>query len=154
METPFPIYFDQALNCARILSRILPFLLENESPVIKDLLWGRRFVTSTSQGNDGGESKNGAGEDTQESEPLAVILVNTMFHLLFLPDFTIDDPNIEFSPNDVNSPEFKAALMWAPGVGKPFYSTHNVFLHYACCHVNPLFRFCSENCPQFYSIRQ
>jgi hypothetical protein len=52
-----------------------------------------------------------------ESEPLAVILVNAMFHLLFLPDFTIEDPNIDFNEEDVKSQQFKNALMWSPGVG-------------------------------------
>ena len=28
VETPYNIYFDQALNCVRVLTRILPFLLE------------------------------------------------------------------------------------------------------------------------------
>ena len=28
VETPYTIYFDQALNCVRVLTRILPFLLE------------------------------------------------------------------------------------------------------------------------------
>ena len=28
VETPYSIYFDQALNCVRVLTRILPFLLE------------------------------------------------------------------------------------------------------------------------------
>jgi hypothetical protein len=96
--------------------------METESKFVKDLLWGRRFLKSSSpeRGEDEKNSAVGAnGPDSQESEPLAVILVNTMFHLMFLPDFTIDDPNVEFSANDVNSAEFKAALMWAPGVGKP-----------------------------------
>ena len=121
VETPYPIYFDQALNCARILSRVLPFLLETESKFVKDLMWGRRFLKSNPTERDEDENKASAGADgadSQESEPLAVILVNTIFHLLFLPDFTIDDPNVEFSANDVNSTEFKSALMWAPGVGK------------------------------------
>jgi hypothetical protein len=46
-----------------------------------------------------------------------VILVNALFHLLFLPEFTIPDPNIDFSEADLDSPKFKAALMWAAGVG-------------------------------------
>lgn len=34
VETPYNIYFDQALNCVRVLTRILPFLLEKgESPL-------------------------------------------------------------------------------------------------------------------------
>jgi hypothetical protein len=32
-------------------------------------------------------------------------------------EFTIPDPNVDFNEADVNSPAFKAALMWAPGVG-------------------------------------
>lgn len=28
VETPYSIYFDQALNCVRVLTRVLPFLLE------------------------------------------------------------------------------------------------------------------------------
>lgn len=28
VETPYNIYFDQALNCVRVLTRILPFILE------------------------------------------------------------------------------------------------------------------------------
>ena len=46
-----------------------------------------------------------------------MILVNTIFHLLFLPDFTIEDPDVDFNESDINTMEFKAALMWAPGVG-------------------------------------
>ena len=28
VETPYSIYFDQALNCVRVLTRVIPFLLE------------------------------------------------------------------------------------------------------------------------------
>jgi len=110
VETPYPIYFDQALNCARILARLLPFLLESNSREVKDLLWSRNYMNRSSQSH--------MTEDApQDSEPLAVILVNTLFHLLFLPDFTVEDPNMEFSESDINTKEFKTALMWAPGVG-------------------------------------
>lgn len=117
VETPYPVYFDQALNCARILSRLLPILIENTSTnrTIKEMLWSRRKVKLPSKsGEEGGEAKD---EEVQESEPLAVILVNTIFHLLFLPDFTIEDPDVEFREEDINTMAFKAALMWAPGVG-------------------------------------
>lgn len=163
IQTPYPIYFQQALNCTRVLCRILPFLLENgQSKFVQELLWSRRVVksvtvnangepVSTSEGNTAATSQdgttaggkenskseddsqtvtesvsgsetapNGGGDDNeefQESEPLAVILVNTIYHLLFLPDFTIEDPNVDFSESDVDTPAFKSALMWAPGVG-------------------------------------
>ena len=29
VETPYNIYFDQALNCVRVLTRLVPFLLED-----------------------------------------------------------------------------------------------------------------------------
>ena len=83
--------------------------LESDSKVIKDLLWGRRFVKNTNENKNNNDNDN---EDSQESEPLAVILINTMFHLLFLPDFTIEDPNVDFNESDINSIEFKTSLMW------------------------------------------
>lgn len=117
VETPFPIYFEQALNCARILTRILPYLLETDSRIVQELLWSKRYVKNIqSAALENGEEQVGP-DDFQESEPLAVILVNTLFHLMFLPDFTIDDPNTEFVDSDVETPAFKNALMWAPGVG-------------------------------------
>jgi hypothetical protein len=35
VETPYPVYFDQALNCARILARILPIMMEVDSKFIR-----------------------------------------------------------------------------------------------------------------------
>lgn len=115
VETPYPIYFEQALNCCRILARLIPFLLESDSKAMKDLLWSRRPIKKHENFNN--KSDVTSDEDVQDSEPLAVILVNTIFHLLFLPDFTVEDPNVEFTEEDINSREFKTALMWAPGVG-------------------------------------
>lgn len=133
VETPYPVYFDQALNCVRILSRMCPQLLEKSSmkdnkadsvTFAKDLLWSRQRGDKPANASEGetqatedAKKDEPESEEHQEPEPLAVILVNTLFHLLFLPDFTIDDPIIDFSENDVNTPEFKTALMWAPGVG-------------------------------------
>lgn len=141
VETPYPVYFDQALNCARILSRVLPFMIESGSKVMKELFWSRQLIkgkgaaplaAATGAVAGGGASAAATGgesaaaeeskgspekEETQESEPLAVVLVNAVFHLLFLPDFTIEDPNMDFTEDDLNSKEFKSALMWAPGVG-------------------------------------
>lgn len=106
VETPYPVYFEQALNCTRLLSRLLPLLLESKSKSVRQLLWSRR---NPMKGSD--------AESAEDSEPLAVILVNTIFHMLFLPDFTVEDPNIDFTEKDINTPQFQSALMWAPGVG-------------------------------------
>lgn len=47
VETPYNIYFDQALNCVRVLTRILPFLLEKgdlsgdqDDEMVEQLCWG------------------------------------------------------------------------------------------------------------------
>ena len=117
VDTPYPIYFDQALTCARILSRLLPFMLESKSEEMKNLFWRKQSIAKQQQqlntknnSNDKKQKKknvakadskddentknndnnnNSAGEETEETEPLAVILVNAIFHLLFLPGKTI-----------------------------------------------------------------
>jgi hypothetical protein len=241
VETPYPVYFDQALNCTRVLARILPFIIESSDQGVHNMCWASLEAplfskedkgssktstrsssptgneTSSTQGADvdssaeeqlqtsiagtaerenlgkpDAETKDGvlaialgdkgsacdhdgpaassaatpdskndarvnseqrACEDAavsspsspssssvaassralsascsgtpepeeaalkHEREPLAVVLINSIFHMLFLPDFTIEDPNVDFREEDINSKEFKAALMWAPGVG-------------------------------------
>jgi len=132
VETPYPVYFDQALNCMRVLSRVLPFMLESNSKVVKDMFWARQRVAKRKAEIAPASPAPGAGaaaapasppaaapgeEEFQDTEPVAVILVNAMLHLLFLPDFTIEDPNVDFNEEDIKTQEFKSALMWAPGVG-------------------------------------
>jgi hypothetical protein len=118
VETPYPIYFQQALNCVRVLTRILPFLSESNSPAVKDLLWNKRLVKNiqaeaeASHEDEKKSAETTESDEYQETEPLGVILVNTLYHLLFLPDLTIEDPNAEFAESDIDSPAFKQALLW------------------------------------------
>lgn len=108
VETPYPIYFDQALNCSRVLSRVVPLLLEKEDKSIRDMFWSRQIapMKAASQAEEVSplllhccvclcpDSACAcvqdcddvlSGGEVQDSEPLAVILINAMFHLLFLP---------------------------------------------------------------------
>jgi len=39
VETPYNIYFDQALNCVRVLTRILPFLLEKGEYIVCTIIF-------------------------------------------------------------------------------------------------------------------
>ena len=121
VETPYPVYFDQARTCIRILARLLPCMIESRDKRIHQILWAenikkpekQHLVKSIDNNSDnaagvitGGNGVEAVvGEDTQESEdggisarrePLAVILVNSLLHMLFLPDFTIEDPNMDF----------------------------------------------------------
>jgi hypothetical protein len=122
----------------RLLARIVPFMIESDQPYIRDLFWKRRTQTLDAQQpsdmKSGGGVKDGGGGPPENSptrevegeaaagqdlEPLAVVLVNSAYHLLFLPDFTIEDPNMDFKESDLLTHRFKSALMWAPGVGSP-----------------------------------
>lgn len=149
VETPYPVYFEQAMTCTRVLARVLPFMLESDNSEIRDLCWKPRQLDhddeldgedgedQSSVANNEGEQKEDtktAGEanvsapndmddrdadEAREAEPLAVVLVNSVFHLLFLPDFTIEDPQQDFKEEDLITHRFKSSLMWAPGVGSP-----------------------------------
>ena len=87
-------------------------MLESDSESAKNLCWRRQVVPKTqatplsdlatngtipSHGEDGENEKTEPVEEMRESEPLAVVLVNAIFHLLFLPEFTIEDPKVDFS---------------------------------------------------------
>lgn len=73
--------------------------METDSRFVKDMIWTRQRVLRSSSHDDATkenkadssshENKKPTHEDSNEvdvqSEPLAVILVNALFHLLFLP---------------------------------------------------------------------
>ena len=110
VETPYTIYFDQALNCVRVLTRILPFLLEKgdlgeNDPNVEALCW------ATSEGNGGKKRKGGKdGQDEDEDddddddnqEPLSLLVVHAAMHMLFLPQFTCDFYEEDGKDNDIN----------------------------------------------------
>ncbi|GMH53489.1 hypothetical protein TrRE_jg12480, partial [Triparma retinervis] len=98
VETPYSIYFDQALNCVRVLTRLLPFVMEDvgesegreegglktkeereelESK-IEELCWGEGDGTPGLSGSDG------------YREPIGLLVVHAAMHMLFLPQFTCD----------------------------------------------------------------
>jgi len=64
VETPYTIYFDQALNCVRVLTRVVPFLLEKgdlgmNDPNVELLCWGEK--TSAAGIDRGGGIAGGGG---------------------------------------------------------------------------------------------
>eukprot|EP00529_Nitzschia_sp_RCC80_P009895 CAMPEP_0113489330 /NCGR_PEP_ID=MMETSP0014_2-20120614/26473_1 /TAXON_ID=2857 /ORGANISM="Nitzschia sp." /LENGTH=791 /DNA_ID=CAMNT_0000383063 /DNA_START=316 /DNA_END=2691 /DNA_ORIENTATION=- /assembly_acc=CAM_ASM_000159 len=113
VETPYNIYFDQALNCVRVLTRILPFLLEkgdlgDADENVEQLCWGTNTAgnlpgdekiglmvggdgdTNASGGPLGGGRSPSNAVDDDEQEPLALLVVHAAMHMLFLPQFTCD----------------------------------------------------------------
>jgi hypothetical protein len=79
VETPYTIYFDQALNCVRVLTRVVPFLLERgdlgeNDPNVELLCWGGERGGSSAAsdkenaGGGGGMSANGANRRGRNGE--------------------------------------------------------------------------------------
>lgn len=119
VETPYNIYFDQALNCVRVLTRMLPFLMEkgdlgDSDENVEHLCWGtgaapiptdsqtaddRDSITGMEIGGTSPErskNKSKSRRDYEEEdeddnqEPLALLVVHAAMHMLFLPQFTCD----------------------------------------------------------------
>ena len=111
VHTPVPVYFGQATNCLRILTRLLPFLLEDGpgDAFCEQLCWGVDDA-------DAGRAEGGGEESGEAPEPLARLVVHAGLHLLFLPAFTVDATAFEGVDDDAAVPE---RALWAPGVGGP-----------------------------------
>eukprot|EP00636_Phaeomonas_parva_P016493 CAMPEP_0118869314 /NCGR_PEP_ID=MMETSP1163-20130328/12700_1 /TAXON_ID=124430 /ORGANISM="Phaeomonas parva, Strain CCMP2877" /LENGTH=166 /DNA_ID=CAMNT_0006804197 /DNA_START=158 /DNA_END=655 /DNA_ORIENTATION=+ len=79
IEEPRPAYVDNALNCVRVLTRVMPVLLErgDDDEVINGIFWASKPLAGAPKG--------------KEEDPLAILLVHVVLHLLFVPGFTIDD---------------------------------------------------------------
>lgn len=123
VETPYSIYFDQALNCVRVLTRLLPFVMEDvaESELreedglktaeereelrakIEDLCWGEGDIAMDQPGDDG------------YREPIGLLVVHATMHMLFLPQFTCDyfeepDDNDEEEDGEADDGEGEEAI--------------------------------------------
>lgn len=108
-----------ALNCVRILSRLLPYIYEADhlDSWEERFFWGVRrkrvkknaepdvlFDESTAR-----ETQEPEGEDFEEAKPLAEELIDTLIDLLFFSDFTL----LKLPPD---KPKVSYAI-WQSGVG-------------------------------------
>lgn len=110
VETPYTIYFDQALNCVRVLTRVLPFLLEKgdlgeNDPNVELLCWGdqgeKKRAGKKKKKKDGKTDEDVSedeDDDEEQQEPLALLVVHAAMHMMFLPQFTCDFYEEETSP--------------------------------------------------------
>lgn len=148
IETPYPVYFQQALTCSRVLARLLPVMLEVErkSEFVYLLLWGvqqtkktRRLsipapVLAQSVGTEESSTQSSAQSSRRnsadsavvlemqqtvvhKSQPLGNVLLHCIFNLFFLPEFTIAPLRRDYTPEEMETRAFKAAVMWTAGVG-------------------------------------
>ncbi|CAG8956354.1 hypothetical protein HYFRA_00003735 [Hymenoscyphus fraxineus] len=110
-----------ALNCIRVLTRILPYLYEAEQlqPWEDKFFWGvrRKRTRKAALARDVlfDESQEelakleAAGEEFEEVKPLAEELIDTLVDLLFFADFTLPKPS-----NVKNKVTY---AIWSSGVG-------------------------------------
>uniref|UniRef100_A0A7S3JVS4 HID1 domain-containing protein n=1 Tax=Aureoumbra lagunensis TaxID=44058 RepID=A0A7S3JVS4_9STRA len=112
VHTPVPMYFGQALNCVRILTRMLPFLLEDPSDEFSEkLCWSV-------------EDEEEDEDEDDKPQPLARLVIHAAAHLLFLPGFTVDacafddedDLSEEASDNKIKKFPIPKGALWAPGL--------------------------------------
>ncbi|CAI5719067.1 unnamed protein product [Hyaloperonospora brassicae] len=99
VETPVPKYYQQALNCVRVLTRLVPFILEEGGDdFVEELFWRGRSSDSALQADkveeEEGEEADDEGDDgapraAGAGEPLATQMIHAIMGLLFLPEFTV-----------------------------------------------------------------
>lgn len=114
-----------ALNCIRVLSRVLPFLYEADHLESWEdkFFWGVRRKRSRSaqiartevlfdeaQPDDNPLPRDGA-DDFEEAKPLAEELIDTLTDMLFLSDFTLPTPQTGNGNGKVRY------SIWSSGVG-------------------------------------
>ena len=112
-----------ALNCVRVLTRILPFIYEADNLELWEdkFFWGtRRKRTRKGQmmkpevlfdeaNPEGDPQETDHEEDFEEAKPLAEELIDTLIDLLFFADFTL--------PHNERSKSKVSYSIWQSGVG-------------------------------------
>jgi hypothetical protein len=110
-----------ALNCIRVLTRLLPYIYESEQ--LQDweerFFWGVRrkrtrkaalageVLFDDSQQDE--DMQQASGDDFEEVKPLAEELVDTLIDLLFFADFTL--------PRPASGKNKVSYAIWQSGVG-------------------------------------
>lgn len=109
-----------ALNCIRVLTRILPYLYEKDSLASWEerFFWGNRKKRTRKaaisnevifdEARDKADSK-GAEDDFEDTKPLAEELIDTLVDLLFFSDLTL--------PPQLNGRSKVTYAIWQSGVG-------------------------------------
>ncbi|KAL3664866.1 hypothetical protein V7S43_010044 [Phytophthora oleae] len=85
VDTPVPKYYQQALNCVRVLTRLVPFILEEGSDeFVEELFWSVEGEAAVKSEEEEEMKEQGPGP-----EPLAKQMIHAIMGLLFLPEFTV-----------------------------------------------------------------
>ncbi|TDH74369.1 hypothetical protein CCR75_001460 [Bremia lactucae] len=133
VDTPVPKYYQQALNCVRVLTRLVPFILEEEvDEFVEQLFWSVEGDESAKSGDEDEETK----DVTYGTDTLAKQLIHAIMGLLFLPEFTVSIHAYKGYGNERRSVTRSGhsttegslvypSLLWHSGVGYPDASVAN-----------------------------
>lgn len=107
-----------ALNCIRVLTRVLPYLYEKESlqEWEERFFWGRRRKRTRTSAianeilfDEGREVQQRTGDEFEDAKPLAEELIDTLVDLLFFSDLTV--------PRQPHGKPKVSYAIWQSGVG-------------------------------------
>lgn len=121
----------EALNCIRVLTRVLPYVYEREAlqPWEQRFFWAARRrrarrptanseVLFDEQEEEAREQRHGDNKDVfEDAKPLAEELLDTLTDLLFFADFTVAPPSPHGRPADAPLPRKVTYAIWQSGVG-------------------------------------
>ncbi|KAG6587146.1 protein hid1 isoform x2 [Phytophthora cinnamomi] len=136
VDTPVPKYYQQALNCVRVLTRLVPFILEEGGDeFVEELFWS---VDGPKQDADEDETKDDDEDEAAAptAEPLAKQMLHAIMGLLFLPEFTVSIHAYKGYGEERRSASRSGqsttsgslvfpSLLWHSGVGYPDASVVN-----------------------------
>lgn len=145
VDTPVPKYYPQATNCVRVLTRLVPFILEDTSDdFVEELFWHvdesqedddddddhDLDALPSAAGGDGDRAQNTKKtKPKQTPQPLAVQLIHAIMGLLFLPEYTVsihaykgygeERRSAQRSGVASTTPLVFPSLLWHAGVSYP-----------------------------------
>ncbi|KAI9918457.1 hypothetical protein PsorP6_011960 [Peronosclerospora sorghi] len=130
VETPVPKYYAQALNCVRVLTRLVPCILEDErDDFVEQLFWTTGHDAQEQHEPLAQQEEEEAGHnDKEQQDPLATQLIHAIMGLLFLPELTVsihaykgygDERRSRATTSDTPTTVVFPSLLWHAGVGYP-----------------------------------
>ncbi|GMF41350.1 unnamed protein product [Phytophthora fragariaefolia] len=132
VDTPVPKYYQQALNCVRVLTRLVPFILEEGGDeFVEQLFWSVEGADDQQQ-----QQQDDDDEQPHAAEPLAKQMLHAIMGLLFLPEFTVSIHAYKGFGEERRSASRSGqsatsgslvfpSLLWHSGVGYPDASVVN-----------------------------
>jgi len=114
ITNPLAHQLDKARNCVRVLTRLLPFMLEDvDDSFVHDLCWSVSNAEGASAESGTATDSQALPASTQSGQSLGQLILHAIMHLLFLPSFTVDAQAFD-AGFQADAPP--ASALWAEGL--------------------------------------